>query len=62
MHYIEHNIDIYLENGQFFIPKIKFSLTLSIKNWGIQLKKAGRGLRNEKVRKNGKSKSIGCVD
>ena len=42
-------IDIYLENGQFFLPKIKIPLALGIKNWEIQLKKAWKGLRNEKV-------------
>ena len=39
MHHIEHHIDIYLENDQFFfIPKIKIPLALTIKNWGIHKK------------------------
>ena len=40
-----HYTDIYLDNGHFFLPKIKIHLALCIKNWEIQLKMVGgRGI------------------
>ena len=49
-----HHIDIFLENGQF-LTKNQIPLALSIKNWGIQLKKArGRSKNEKKMQKIGK--------
>ena len=52
-----HHIDIYLDNGQFQ-PKIKILLTLGIKNWGFQLKRVGRGSKNEKMHRSWKVKLL----
>ena len=37
-------------------------MTLGIRNWGIQLKKAGGESKNEKVCKNWKVKIVDCID
>ena len=59
---MEHHIDIYLEKSQF-LTKNQNSFSIGHKKIGeFNLKKAGKGLTNEKVRKMGKSKIIDRVD
>ena len=41
-----------LGNRSIFDQKFKIPLALNIKNWGFQLKKAGRGSRDKKMQEN----------
>ena len=45
-----------------FQPKIKIPLALGIKTWGFQLKRAGGGSKNEKMRNFEKIKVIDRID
>ena len=59
-----HHIDICLENG-YFLTKNQNSLSIGHKKKKKEGNSTGKGkemIKNENVRKNGKSKSIDLVD